>query len=262
MPLPTEIADWIARSEVDHVGPFVNAWAAFNAWYRYVSGKTRDADALDYLRTQPNVVRGAILPMLDPLVTDTPDAVAFKGAVAQLHTALEAFRLETLHDEKLEHVSFRSVPLRRGPSGPINSCYRTISYRVEKANRKYVSSVENAAGSIVARIEQDKFDLAALMADGAYLALSNERKSRLRGLYTSYDPRPMTDLLSSSPADLISAGTISFRCSCEDLFGAIIVTIYRMRNMLLHGELKPDRAALACYEPAYRLLRRMLHEIG
>lgn len=64
----------------------------------------------------------------------------------------------------------------------------------------------------------------------------------------------------SMRAQAIVAGTISFPRTCDDLFGGVIVTIYRMRNMLLHGELKPDPAALACYEPAYRLLRRMLQE--
>jgi hypothetical protein len=260
MPLPPEINDWIARSDVDHVGPFVNAWAAFNAWYRHASGKTKDAEALDYVRTRPNLVRGAILPMLDPQVNDTPDASAFKEAIAALHGALEGFRLETTHGEKLEHVSFRSVPLGRGPTAPIEDTYRTVRYKVERANKKFVATVMSCNGNLLARVEQEEFDPAALMADGDVIALSLERRSRIRALYLRYNPRPMTDLLNGmEPA--IMAGTISFKCTCDDLFGGVVLTIYRMRNMLLHGELKPHQSALACYEPAYRLLRRMLQEI-
>lgn len=101
MPLLPEIGDWVAGSEVDHVGPFVNAWAAFNAWYRHVSGKTKDAEALEYVRTQPNVVRSSVLPMLDPQVNDTPDALTFRSAIASLHAALEAFRLKSRHGAKV-----------------------------------------------------------------------------------------------------------------------------------------------------------------
>lgn len=261
MPVPSEVHDWIARSEVDHVGPFVNAWAAFNAWYRHASGKTKDAEALEFVRTQPNVVRGALLPVLDPLVTDTTDSLAFKAAIASLHAALEAFRLETVFNDKVEHVSFRSIPLTRGPNNALTDTYRAVTYHVEKANKKFVSRVISAAGQVVVHVQQDDYDLAALMAEPSVSALSSERKARLRALYVRYNPRPMTDLLSGSGGP-ITAGTIQFRCSCEDLFGGVIVTVYRMRNMLLHGELKPDRAALACYEPGYRLLRRMLREIG
>lgn len=261
MPLPPEIGDWIARSEVDHVGPFVNAWAAFNAWYRHVSGKTKDAEALDFVRTKPNVVRGAVLPMLDPLVNETPDSLDFKSTIAALHGALEAFRLETMHGDAVEHVSFRSVPLTRGPTNAITDTYRTVTYRVERSHKKYVSSVTSKTGVLAAQVQQDDYDLAALMADAAVVALSNERKGRLRALYLAYDPRPMANLLGGSE-QAITAGTTQFRCSCEDLFGGVIVTIYRMRNMLLHGELKPDPQALACYEPAYRLLRQMLQEIS
>lgn len=261
MPTPPEVHDWIARSEVDHVGPFVNAWAAFNAWYRYISGQRRDALGLEYVRTRPNAVRGAVLPMLDPLTHETADALAFKGAIASLHAALEAFQLETLHDDALERVSFRSVPIFPSERLPIESNYRGTRFRVERANGQLVTIVRNAAGDVIGRVEQAAYDLAGLMAAPAVAALSQERRLRTRGLYVRCDPRPMMNLLSGDEP-VINAGGIQFRCTCDQLFGGVIVTIYRMRNMLLHGELKPDPQALACYEPAYRLLRRMLQEIN
>lgn len=59
MPVPREVQEWIARSEVDHIGPFVNAWAAFNA-YRHASGEKRDRYGLNFVRMRQNPVRGAI----------------------------------------------------------------------------------------------------------------------------------------------------------------------------------------------------------
>lgn len=259
MPLPPEVSDWIARSEVDHIGPFVNAWAAFNAWYRHISGSARDRDGLDYVRTRPNTVRSGIMPYLDPQTNDTADATQFKQMIANLHGSLEAFRLETMHKGNVEHVSFRSVPLRNGKALPQTNNYRRLTYEVGKANGVWTSIIRNIGGIEITRVVQPDYDLAGLQAEPNFIGLSNERRGQLRALYMDCNPRPMTDLLTGNEPPIV-AGTIYFRCTCEELFGGIIETIYRMRNMLLHGELKPDAAALACYEPAYRLLRRMLQE--
>jgi hypothetical protein len=259
MPLPSEVTDWIARSEVDHIGPFVNAWAAFNAWYRYVSGSTQDREGLIYVRTRPNSVRGAILPMLNPLNDDTPDASEFKALIAAFHGALEAYQLETDYKGRVETVSLRSVPIHPPKRLPNKWSYSGWEYEVSKGNKPWVSTVSNRAGNEVLRIEQDVYDLSSLVADEQFGWRSPAQQGVLKALYEECNPRPMTDLLSGDETP-IKAHTITFGCTCEELFGGIVETIYRMRNMLLHGELKPHDAALACYQPAYHLLRRMLRE--
>lgn len=245
MPLPSEVTDWIARSEVDHIGPFVNAWAAFNAWYRHVSESSQDRDGLNYVRTRPNSVRGAILPMLDPLTDDTADASEFKALIAALHGALEGYRLETECRGKLETISFRSVPTHDSEALPYSYCYSGCTYRIAKANKQWISTVTNRAGAEVVRIEHDDYSERALIDDDQFGSLSVTQQSQLKACYQWCNPRPLADLLNNEePA--IRVGTINFTCTCEDLFGGIVETIYRMRNMLLHGELKPHDAALAC----------------
>jgi hypothetical protein len=259
MPLPSEVTDWIARSEVDHIGPFVNAWAAFNAWYRHVSQSTQDREGLKYVRTHPNSVRGAILPILDPLTEDTPDAKEFKVLIAKLHGALEAYRLETVYKGKIETVSLRSVPIKLAQRLPYGWPHNGLTYEVLRQNQLWVSRILNRAGGEVLRIEQQDYDLVAMTADVRFQTIRPAQQGQMRAAYAACNPRPMVDLLNGSEPP-IRAGTITFGCTCEDLFGGLIETIYRMRNMLLHGELKPHDAALACYEPAYYLLRRMLKE--
>lgn len=259
MPLPSEVTDWIARSEVDHIGPFVNAWAAFNAWYRHVSQSTQDRDGLNYVRTRPNSVRGAILPMLDPLTDDTPAAGDFKALIAALHGALEGYRLETVHKGKVETVSFRGVPIHPPEPLPYSWTYSGCVYQIAKVNRQWVSTVTNRAGEEVVRFTQDEYDERGLTGSEQFGWLSLTQQTQLKACYQWCNPRPMTDLLNNDETP-IAVGTITFTCTCEDLFGGIVETIYRMRNMLLHGELKPHDAALACYQPAYHLLRQMLRE--
>jgi hypothetical protein len=257
--LPREVTDWRDRAEIDHVGPFVKAWAAFNAWYRYVSGTPTDREGIRHVCTHPNPVRSAILPFLDPQTNDTADAVDFKQDLARLHVALEAHRLETRHKGRLEHVSFRSVPIGEPKQLPQTLSYAGSTYRVCKIDKQVVSTINDKKNVEVLRVEQSDYDFAGLQGTPAYIALKPADSARLRALYADCDPRPMVDLLNGTEQP-IRAGTITFRASHERMFAGTIQTIYRMRNMLLHGELAPDPQALAGFEHAFHLLRRMLRE--
>ncbi|MDT8758673.1 hypothetical protein MZO42_08185 [Sphingomonas psychrotolerans] len=205
-------------------------------------------------------MRSAIIPLLDPDTPDTQDATEFKTAIAALHASLERYRLETLFEDELEHVSFRSVPLNKREALPATSRYRTIDYKVERIGGNWQATAHTSSGTALAIVSHAQYGLPFLEGDPQFVALSPERKAQLRALYVRCNPRPFTDL-TSGPGALIRAGAIEFRCSCDDLFGGVIETLYRMRNMLLHGELAPHPDALAAYDPAYRLLRRMLRAI-
>ncbi len=56
----------MSRAEIDYIGPFVKAWAAFNTWYRDASGQTQERGMLQYVKDQPNPVRGRTLSLLGP----------------------------------------------------------------------------------------------------------------------------------------------------------------------------------------------------
>ena len=84
MPLPHHADEWMKRAEIDYIGPFVKAWAAFNAWYRDVSRETQERAMLEYVKSQPNSVRLHILPLLDN-DNKTADALALKQAIYDLH---------------------------------------------------------------------------------------------------------------------------------------------------------------------------------
>ena len=64
MPLPPQAADWMNRAEIDYIGPFVKAWAAFNAWFRDASREGQERAMLNWLKSQPNAVRRGILPLM------------------------------------------------------------------------------------------------------------------------------------------------------------------------------------------------------
>ena len=109
------------RAEIDYIGPFVKAWASFNAWYREASRQKKDSEGLRYVKQQANPVRSAIMPLLQPVQTDghgnpLPDAEAaqkFKLLIRDLHVCLDTFHIEVTKKDVLERISFRAVYLGR-----------------------------------------------------------------------------------------------------------------------------------------------------
>ena len=108
MALPSGAADWMSRAEIDYIGPFVKAWAAFNAWYRHASGKSRERTMLEYVKSKPNAVRRCVLPLLGN-GNKTADAMNLKQAVYDLHQSLDAIHFEVMRKGVNERISLRTV---------------------------------------------------------------------------------------------------------------------------------------------------------
>jgi hypothetical protein len=268
--LPRNAQLWKDKAEIDYVGPFVKAWAAFNAWFREETNSRSDRLGLNYVRDQANPVRAAILPLLQPRGNDlngrprqdTEVAQEFKLLVAELHVRLDAYRLEVFQNNALEQISFRSVCLRRGINLPQTTIYRRITYTVNKANGAWCSVVVQSDGSEKLKIEQAEYSTEELIIHNRFVtALSAEQRDQLRNLYQQCNPRPISNLLIGNEPPIV-AGDIEFRCLDRELFSGIIEVIYSMRNALLHGELQPEEPAFRAYEPAYRIIMKFLHAVG
>ena len=111
MPLPPHAADWMSRAEIDYIGPFLKAWAAFNAWYRHASEQAQERAMLEYVKNQPNPVRRGILPLLDN-DNQIAEALALRQAIYDLHQNLDTIHLEVTRKGVNERISFREVCIR------------------------------------------------------------------------------------------------------------------------------------------------------
>lgn len=269
--LPESARLWYERAEIDYIGPFVKAWAAFNAWFRNASGSRKDFVGLRYVKENANPVRSAFIPLLreaqrdghGDLLPDDERAQKFKLLVRDLHVALENFQIEVAREEVLERISFRSVCLGQGPDLPQTQDAYGLHYCVNKIAGGHWKCTVRSAGNtadVRADIELETFDVAGLQAHPQYEAISAAQRATLLGLFRSCDPRPLSDMFAGNGPSII-AGDVEFRCSDEKLFCAIIEVIYAMRNALFHGELQPHEQAFAAYEPAYRIVMKFLEAL-
>jgi hypothetical protein len=265
--LPNNARLWKERAEIDYIGPFVKAWAAFNAWFREEAGSRRDRDGLEYIKAHANPVRSEIIPLLVARENgpdgrprpDGEDAQELKLLIAELHRCLEQYRIEVVRDDNvLERITFTSVSIRQRLALPQSTVSRAVTFTVNKQNGQWISSVANRAGQTTTTITQADYDEAGLIVHPQYVALSQTMQGHLRGLYQACCPRPMNNLL-VGPERPIIAGDLEFSCTSEELFFGLIEVIYALRNSLLHGELQPDERAFRAYEPAYRIVMRFLN---
>lgn len=263
MPLPPHAVDWMSRAEIDYLGPFVKAWAAFNAWYRHDSGEAQERAMLNYAITNHNSrLRRRALPLLQD-ANATAESQALKQAVCDLQIKLDAIHFEvTRKTGGVERVSLRQVCIRPRPVNNEQKTKNSHHYRVRKIAGGDIEILVTAIASGVIRFQhvQPTYDPNTAYVQAGFLALSAAQQLTLREFYDSCNPRPMVDLVQGGgPA--LQAGAMVFQCAPEHLLAGLVETIYTMRNALLHGEVDPDPQVLACYEPAYRIVMQFLKAI-
>ncbi|WP_414431892.1 hypothetical protein [Alcanivorax sp. IL2] len=258
MTLPPHATDWMDRAEIDYIGPFVKAWAAFNAWFRHASGQDQERAMLNWLKSQPNAVRRGTMPLMRE-ENETTDALAFQQAVCDFQQCLDDIHLEVVRKGIRERVSLRTVCIYPRHLNNERIEHRRHEFEVRRVAGGHIQVRVNSIANGTEKFNetQETYDPPSLYALPAFDNLSQDQKTKLRLLFDSCNPRPMIDLLRNG-APPLQIGSVEFQCTDEELFSGLIETVYALRNGLLHGEIEPDPSILACFEPAYRIVMQFL----
>lgn len=259
MALPPHAADWMNRAEIDYIGPFVKAWAAFNAWFRHASAKQQERAMLDWVKGQPNPVRRSTLALLRN-DNDTAEAQSLKLAISDLQIRLDGIHFEVTRKGVNEQISLRSVCIAPKDFQREQIERNGQRFKAEKIRGGDIEITVTTTRTNAAKFQhtQVQYDPNAVYSLPEFMTnLSSAQQTTLRQLYDGCNPRPMHDLLRGG-ANRLQIGAMEFQCTPEELLAGLVETIYAMRNALLHGEVDPDPKVLACYEPAYRIVMMFL----
>ena len=85
------------------------------------------------------------------------------------------------------------------------------------------------------------FDLSDLIYHDDYLRLSPTQQKNLCICYEEINPSKPINLLTHDYSNSIKMGNIHFINENETLCKGIIEILYKLRNVLFHGEIIPDR---------------------
>lgn len=251
---------WLRMSDVDYVGQFVKAWLAFNAWYRSAYSETQDRKIINEFKWQSNSVLNTLRPKLE---AQSDEAAQFLAEIGLLHQRLENFELLS-GKGTTKRITLRNVFLRENPPVIKTVDRYGFVFCVELLASKQVtvSVTRKKGGTGLVHMPAAAHDPATLPTSPGFQNLSTVQKNLLSRLYAEATPLWFCDLTSyedpepSTPA--LQCGAYQFRCGKDVLFAGVVEVLYEMRCTLFHGELAPTKEAVACYEPAFRLVRRFL----
>ncbi|CVI54565.1 hypothetical protein CFBP4996_09135 [Agrobacterium leguminum] len=264
MALPPHAQEWLERAEIDYIGPFVKAWAAFNAWYRHASGHSKERDMLNFaIRNNNSRLRRRVLPLLQNN-NATAEAERLKQAICDLQLRLDAIQWEVSPKGSVERVSLREVCIapKHLQQEQVERNGQRFTARKIAGGHIEITVVSLSTGNVRFQFVQERYDPATVYAEQGFIAnLSSVQQLRLREFYDGCNPRPMVDLVQGSGPQL-QVSTMQFQCAPEELLAGLVETLYAMRNALLHGEVDPDEQVLACFEPAYKIVTCFLRSIN
>jgi hypothetical protein len=255
---------WFRMSDIDYLGQFVKTWLAFNAWYRSAYAETQDRKIINEIKWQGNPVLSKLRPMLE---TESEDGEQFRAEIGLLHHRLEGYEIHSGKGTDKTRITLRSVFLRENlPATKTEKSYG-YSFHVQRSASRQVSvEVKGKTGATVLQHTQTTYDLPGLQALADYRKLTPNLQAFLRQLYEEIAPLWICDLATHQDLDpntrQIKCGAYSFPCGRDALFAGVVEIVYQMRCTLFHGELVPTKDAVACYEPAFRIVRRFLEIVA
>jgi hypothetical protein len=251
---------WLRMSDIDYLGQFVKTWLAFNAWYRSAYTATQDRQIINEMKWQGNPVLSKLRPMLE---ATSEEAEQFRAEIGLLHNRLEGYEIHAGKGLEKARITLMSVLLKDNPPATKTEQWSGYSLMVTRtAGRQMTVEVRNRKSAVKLSHTQTKFDLPELQSLDTYQSLSRDIQAHVSELYKEAAPQWICDLTSHKDLDPntreIRCGAYSLLCGKEALFAGVLETVYQMRSTLFHGELIPTKDAVACYEPAFRIVRRFL----
>lgn len=251
---------WLALAETDYLTQFVKAWIPFNAWYMNMYPTlSRDREIINEIKSNSNLFRDRLIALINGKDTESID---FKMNLFKLHKSLEAYYIPNANNR----ISFNSITVERNPQNVETLPFRRWSYKVEiiyrGANYTINSLVTDSNGTTQYTKNQSKYDAVDLQNDvNTSSSLTGSQLTKLLETYEKINPNKPICLVSNNPKNSIVAGEIYFKNDVNKLTKGIIEILYRLRNILFHGELIPSNDNKKVYEPAYFILKTLIQSL-
>lgn len=275
----SHIGNWIDRAEPDFYMMFIKAWIPFNAWfmtnfYDEASGIVTDRAIINHIKSNDNTFVRRIKSLLRG---NDSVSLEFKHALGKMELELRAHAVPNEHDR----LSFANVSITSNTSHTYQVTKGRYQFKAQfnplqprTALRCRLEILKASNGSNVALVELNNCMLSELEGNPDFINVErDEWKEVLRSCLNEISPNKKENLLAQvkikNGVPSIPGGSIEInkennlylRGNVDDLAKAILEIIYRLRCLLLHGEIDPTVANSRIYEHAYSILRILIKEL-
>jgi hypothetical protein len=250
---------WKNLASIDYFTHFVKAWIPFNAWYKtYYPEATSDRQAINTIKSTNNKFRNKFISLLS---NRGNEGFTFRSRIAELHVQLELRHISN----KGDRITFKMISIEDNPRTSIAYSRNNLEYKVTRCipNRKgeIEASIYDKIGSLKFNFVTNGFNTNELIDSSAFLTLSENQRKTLKACYEEINPSKPIDLLTDDTKNCIQMGNLHFVNNQDKLFKGTIEILYKLRNVLFHGEIIPDNETNRVYEPAYQILYILIQSL-
>lgn len=267
------IRRWIEQSEIDYISQYIKAWIPFNAWYNAeYDDLNSDRQKINEIKSKSNVIRNKFNSLMELTGHESQE---FMSYLASLHNELQSVQI----DSKDGRIWFNDIVKEKNPNNQINETKNRINYYIKREDKDRIGEIRkvkchltNSVRATVWSYEHTSYDLEHLQSNTDYQELSIRQKENIRLLFEQINPVLIHDVIQYStcdePKNYYYCDSINFvrdttnsyhpshiMCKC------LIETLYKLRNVLFHGELTPNAQSQKVYKNAYFCLKYLLEAL-
>lgn len=268
---------WEPKSEIDYSTYFVTAWITFNAWYgkRYSGTKTERRKLEKIKSKSSDLFHKSINDLLEG---SGQEATEFRNHLGSLYKALEDARIKC---DDGSSVLFDKVLSMKNSIDTINQTFNGITYLLNRksivlANGKRSFEIEtqiiNKSSIILFRDRISAFSENIFFSNVDNSSLSQTQKSQVKPMFRELKPFVIVKVTEDKNrlprSDYYMLGGRKFirdknAINDEGRFvtGALIEILYKLRNVLFHGDLQPNGKTQLVYKNAYLIMRMLITKL-
>jgi hypothetical protein len=269
------VPNWLKFAElnIDYYTQFIRSWITFNAWF-YVTYKNlnQDREIINVLKSTSNPISDKISALLR---NDTTESLNFKNSLSQLHNELER---NPLPSEKTR-LTFTNIVADRNKTTELAKSYRhyeiVIKYNAKAqkgANRTHIQVIQKKTYKTIMDWGQPFWDYNDL---NSYLmkfksSMLHGLKNKIKDHYKNINPlkpinivRPpaIKNRVKVKPSKCLIINekeNLYFTNQIDLITKSIIEALYRLRCILMHGEINPTKENQKVYKHAFEVLSQVL----
>lgn len=252
---------WKSLASVDYFTQFVKAWIPFNAWYKnYYPLLKTDRLAIDEIKASNNKFRNQLVSLLN---NQDNEGASFKSRIAELYLVLERKHIFN----KGDRITFEKIAIQTNPKKQNYFERNRLTFKVEREISGRQKEVDiyivcQKGSNKFAYTQINGFDLDELISHQDFIKLPQTQQNNLKACYEEINPSKPISLLTDKINDcILMENNIQFINDPDKLCKGIIEILYKLRNVLFHGEIIPDSDTNKVYEPAYQILYTLIQAL-
>lgn len=268
MPQVVHIDEWLKRSEPDYYTMYINAWIPYNAWFVKEYNDESDGKCLKQVCTTDNAYRNKI----KALLTNTD----FEGKEFRYHLSKIQEELKAHSIPENAPINLNNVLVDKNNKTNFQKDYRKYSYKWEynkpqKNQCRCVVSYRNSTQNTLVTFDLNEWNEEELKNNDSYKNI-DIKVVREKVLEYFYEIRPQVKVpiivqatkSGHRPHNVIVIDEdkhLYFINDVDKISRAIIWLLYKLRNMIFHGQINPNKACMPIYEHAYNIQRLLIKEL-